>query len=360
MSDKKRLLIAFAGIGDLVMQVPLFRKLAETGKLDLLNRPYGPPLFSDQSFIARTYCLKHPNRGKGKLSRALVGAHRRRLGVELATRELDEIIVVSHERRVITDWVDSWRGAGVIRRMTYPERDPDGLKIAAESLGIPAAGMERCPRLEVDKESRRRARTRLAAVGGRVIGVQAGSGPVNTWLRRPFNVKGLRPSQWADLVTDILDDDGADAVVFTGSIRESRDISPIIARVPGRHHCRLHNWAGKTSLGELRAILAELHALVSVDTGPAHIAAAVGCPLLVFFGPADPKAYLPRGTGPVEAVVGCTPCQFCMGTAQFKECRNNICLNRLGRETLLEGWNRLNGQLREEDEGKTKNAAQHF
>ena len=345
MSDRKRLLIAFSGIGDLVMQVPLFRKLAETGELDLLNRPYGPPLLKDQPFIARTYCLNHPNRGRGKLSRALMGGHRRRLGAKLSARGPDEIIVASHERRVITDWVDSWRGAGVIRKMTYPERDPDGLKIAAESLGISADGMERCPRLEVDKESRRRARARLAALGDRVIGVQAGSGPVNVWLQRPFDVKGLKPSQWADLVTDILDDDSADAVVFCGSIKESRDIPPIIRKVPERHHSRLHNWAGKTGLGELRAILAELHALVSVDTGPAHIAAAVSCPLLVFFGPTDPKAYLPRGTGPVEAVVGTAACQFCTGTPQFKECRDNICLNRLCRETLMEGWNRLNEQL---------------
>ncbi len=50
--------------------------------------------------------------------------------------------------------------------------------------------------------------------------------------------------------------------------------------------------AGRTNLGELAALLAGAAALVSRNTGTAHLAAAVGCPLVEIFGRAEP-AYGP-------------------------------------------------------------------
>jgi hypothetical protein len=45
--------------------------------------------------------------------------------------------------------------------------------------------------------------------------------------------------------------------------------------------------------------------MISVDTGPAHVAAAVGCPLVVLFGSKHPSFYAPRSdASPVEVVGG--------------------------------------------------------
>ena len=45
--------------------------------------------------------------------------------------------------------------------------------------------------------------------------------------------------------------------------------------------------------------------MISVDTGPAHSAAAVGCPVLVLFGVADPTRIVPRNTAsPIRHLVG--------------------------------------------------------
>jgi ADP-heptose:LPS heptosyltransferase len=41
--------------------------------------------------------------------------------------------------------------------------------------------------------------------------------------------------------------------------------------------------------------------MISVDTGPAHSAGALGCPLVVLFGTADPDHYAPRSSS--DAVV---------------------------------------------------------
>jgi heptosyltransferase-2/heptosyltransferase-3 len=45
--------------------------------------------------------------------------------------------------------------------------------------------------------------------------------------------------------------------------------------------------------------------LITVDSGPAHAAAAVGCPLVVLFGKALPSLYRPWGTAGADVRVLC-------------------------------------------------------
>jgi glycosyl transferase family 9 (putative heptosyltransferase) len=55
------------------------------------------------------------------------------------------------------------------------------------------------------------------------------------------------------------------------------------------------NAAHDLPIPRLVALLARAAALISVDSGPAHAAAAVGCPQVVLFGRASPALYRPRG-----------------------------------------------------------------
>ncbi len=69
--------------------------------------------------------------------------------------------------------------------------------------------------------------------------------------------------------------------------------------------------AGKTSLGGLAAIIERLDLFVSNDTGPAHMADALGTPSVTLFGPADPRRWAPldRSLHPiVRWPVECSPC----------------------------------------------------
>jgi ADP-heptose:LPS heptosyltransferase len=59
---------------------------------------------------------------------------------------------------------------------------------------------------------------------------------------------------------------------------------------------RLYNAAGELPISRLVALLARGAGMISVDSGPAHAAAAVGCPLVVLFGKALPSLYRPWGT----------------------------------------------------------------
>ena len=68
--------------------------------------------------------------------------------------------------------------------------------------------------------------------------------------------------------------------------------------------------AGTLSLPELTALLAGAEMLVTVDTGPLHIAQAVDCPVTSFFGPTDPSVWGPRGlkASIVYKKPSCSPC----------------------------------------------------
>jgi heptosyltransferase-2/heptosyltransferase-3 len=56
--------------------------------------------------------------------------------------------------------------------------------------------------------------------------------------------------------------------------------------------------ASELPLPRLKALLAVAHSMISVDTGPAHIAAAMGCPLVVMFGSVSPAYWTPRSRVP--------------------------------------------------------------
>ncbi len=63
----------------------------------------------------------------------------------------------------------------------------------------------------------------------------------------------------------------------------------------------------------LAAALAELDLLISVDTGPAHLAAAMGVPVVVLFGPTSPRRWGPLGE-PHRVVLRELPCMPCSNT----------------------------------------------
>lgn len=58
------------------------------------------------------------------------------------------------------------------------------------------------------------------------------------------------------------------------------------------------------SLMDLAALLAAAGAYAGNDSGPTHLAAALGTPTLAVFGPTDPAIWRPRGVGPIGVVRG--------------------------------------------------------
>jgi ADP-heptose:LPS heptosyltransferase len=68
--------------------------------------------------------------------------------------------------------------------------------------------------------------------------------------------------------------------------------------------------SGAADLMSVAALIARCDVMITGDTGPMHIAHAVGTPIVAVFGPSDPRRYAPRG--PQDRVIRidlpCAPC----------------------------------------------------
>lgn len=103
---------------------------------------------------------------------------------------------------------------------------------------------------------------------------------------------------WTRVVAAIRERLPQARVLLCGSPPEHRYLQNIRATMaqPG-----VEVVATELPLPRLRALLAVAHSMISVDTGPAHLAAAMGCPLVVMFGSVSPDHWRPRSSVP-EAV----------------------------------------------------------
>jgi len=69
----------------------------------------------------------------------------------------------------------------------------------------------------------------------------------------------------------------------------------LIQKLQNLSKVTIENFAGRTSLSELICLLKRSRLVVSNDTGPGHIAAALGTPLLLIFGSTNPTRVAPYG-----------------------------------------------------------------
>lgn len=106
---------------------------------------------------------------------------------------------------------------------------------------------------------------------------------------------------------NILVSEGTTALFVTGSPSEEEGCREIASSIKGPVAVA----AGKLSLGETAALIALADAVVSGDTGPLHIAAAVGTPVVGLYGSVSTTRSRPLGEGHViiRKNLPCIPCE---------------------------------------------------
>jgi heptosyltransferase-2/heptosyltransferase-3 len=127
-----------------------------------------------------------------------------------------------------------------------------------------------------------------------LIAIQVGNKrTMRRGLRRlAVNSKYWPNERWAEVLRHLRARHSAHAIVLLGTGPEYR-LNQEIAALAGID--RLYNLADDLPVPRLVALLARAAALISVDSGPAHAAAAVGCPQVVLFGKASTSLYRPWG-----------------------------------------------------------------
>ncbi|HUH67041.1 MAG TPA: glycosyltransferase family 9 protein, partial [Syntrophales bacterium] len=93
-------------------------------------------------------------------------------------------------------------------------------------------------------------------------------------------------------------------VVLTGAERER------LEQICGRMRRPSVNMGGETTLKDLARLYQRSSLLVTTDSGPMHVAAAMGTPVVALFGPTDPSRTGPYGEGHVviRKQLACSPC----------------------------------------------------
>ncbi|MCY3723384.1 MAG: lipopolysaccharide heptosyltransferase II [Candidatus Poribacteria bacterium] len=117
-------------------------------------------------------------------------------------------------------------------------------------------------------------------------------------------------------------------VVLTGSHAEQRLTEALPASLP------IINLVGRTSILQLGALLERCDVCLTCDSGPMHIAAAVGTPTVSLFGPTDPVRHRPYGVGHtvIEKSVSCRPCykRTC-----HRQDTPHLCMQKIGTDEVV-------------------------
>jgi lipopolysaccharide heptosyltransferase II len=184
------------------------------------------------------------------------------------------------------------------------------LGVAQAAGGIVGEG-QREPIMTVSEQAKEEVRALLAEHGIRKgdIVIAAHAGATNGLAKRwPL-------SYWAALADRLIEELGA-RVILTGASGDASITSAIGAKM--RHQPL--DFAGKTSVQQLAALLGQCDLVISGDSGPLHMAGAVGTPVIAIHGPTDPALSGPAGKDAVVLRLGlfCSPCY---DASLWAECR---------------------------------------
>lgn len=147
----------------------------------------------------------------------------------------------------------------------------------------------------------------------------------NSKAERKANLKFWPDAQWVALAHQLREQHPQAQIMFCGSPEEAEYIDRLTAACA---HPRVHNLARDLPIPRLLALLERAHSLISVDTGPAHAAAASGCPTVVLFADKDPALWRPyAGPAPVHPLQASSQIMADIAVAE-----------------VLQAWQRLPGQ----------------
>jgi lipopolysaccharide heptosyltransferase II len=134
--------------------------------------------------------------------------------------------------------------------------------------------------------------------------------------------------RWAELARALTQELGLSVHLSGG--REDRAAAEAIARAAG---VPVVSHAGEFTLRETAGLLASAELVISADTGPLHMAVALGRPVVALFGASDPRRTAPFGQP--EAVVSnpveCSPCR-----KRVCPIPGHPCMSGLAMQTVLD------------------------
>lgn len=336
---KKILTIKTVAIGDLVVALPTFKALREAypqAKIVLLTTPRVREVVDGCPFLDEIIYFDITGRDRG------LGGWLRLLR-KLRAANFDLVIDMEHYYRFTTllaylsrapvrvgfDLPRQGRQRLFTVRVPYPI-DKHEVEAFLELAGAVGGRVEK-PRLvevAVSSDDRRIVDDWLTEhdikAKDLTVGIHAGTSPVALARRWP-------PERFAALA-DTLVERWSARIIFTGA-PEDRDLIDVIR---GQMRQRALSTAGDFTLKQFAELSRRFDLFISLDTGPMHIAAAMGAKVIGLFGPNTPVKWGPYGDGNSVIYKGfeCSPCtkQY---LGQVSDCAKGDCMSAISLQDVV-------------------------
>ncbi len=300
-------------IGDAVMSTPALMAIRQTypqAETVLLANPLTGQLLQGHPAVDRVLIFDRDGRHAALRGRLRLAARLRQERFDLAVilPNSFDAALVPWLARIPHRWGKASDGRSLLLTGRFQDHPPPGaehevvyyLRLLA-SFGI--RGDVTKPFLVTTAQEDQAAAALLAVhgIGGtdRLLGVNAGAtfGSAKRWY----------PERFAEVAHRLARQWGARIILFGGP-----DEVELVAAIARRLEGRCLNLAGKTTIRQLMALIKRCDFFVTNDSGPMHIAAAFGVPLVAIFGPTDHSGTAPSSDQAVivRQPLPCAPCKL--------------------------------------------------
>ncbi|HEX7313837.1 MAG TPA: lipopolysaccharide heptosyltransferase II [Pyrinomonadaceae bacterium] len=306
-------------VGDAVMTVPALRELRRVlprARLTLATRPWAEGIFAGADFIDDFLVTRNSSSGPAAVFREAREWRARRfdLAVLFPNSFAPALVAALASVPARVGYATQGRAPLLTQRVAVPEWRGRRHEVfyylnLIEELERQLYGTSNIESREPDLSLQvTEARSREAGHMLHDFGVRSHR-PLVAMCPGSTNSRAKRwPTERFAAVGDLLYERLDANVVLLGAAEEL-DISKEVAR-----HMRVPPivLTGKTDLAQTAAVLKASDLLVTNDTGPAHVGAAVGCPVVVIFGPTNPVTTRPFSDTAevVRRPPDCAPCML--------------------------------------------------
>jgi ADP-heptose:LPS heptosyltransferase len=309
---RRILLLRLERIGDLVMALEAIRDvrtLAPTAQIDLVVGSWNTPLARAipavdrvETLDARWLAREGQGLGLGALLRTAWSWRPRRydLAINFEPDVRSNLVAASAGATTTAGWASGGGGPVLDLALDYDptaHTSANARRLVRTVFGRTPPESAR-PLLTIPDAAAAAAAALLRPGLGRpLVGVHVSGGRA---------IKQWDPDRFADVAARLADERGA-AIVATGGPGDRALVSGLQRALGPR---LVIDASAADGLLVSAALLARLDVLVTGDTGPMHLASAVGTPVVAVFGPSDPARYATSGSldRVVRIELPCSPC----------------------------------------------------
>jgi N-acetylglucosaminyldiphosphoundecaprenol N-acetyl-beta-D-mannosaminyltransferase len=348
---RRFLVVQMADLGDLILSMPALDALRVAhpdAHITLLTTPHAAPLAAGLDCVNEILTAPRLTRWRAVL--ALLG-----LIARVRRGRFDTVILLHH----LTTWGGTLKyaalllGSGAGERLGLDNgrgwfltgRVPDGGFGALHQTEywlrvVTLADADATPRrarMSITEADRTWAAAKLPKTTRPRVVVHAGGGG-DSLARR------WEPAKFAAAADALTERRDAEIVLVGGPADDSAAVRAAMTHTPA-------DLTGRTTLGQLGAVLETADIFIGAESGVMHMAAAAGAPLVAVFGPGNPDAWAPwTPESPaliVRSAPECSPCSYVgHGTGLRAGCAARTCIAMVTPEMVVAAAERmLDGQV---------------